>query len=77
MNNKELYKEFEYHCCIIHQNNFNQVTIHWQFLSDVIIIACNFENSFENLRLKREKNIKKYGDDYYYNPLREYGIYSI
>ena len=77
MSNKDNFRAFEYYCCVKHQQNFNEVTIHWLILPDYIIISCKFEESFENIRIKREKYEKKFGKNHHKNILREYGIDAV
>ena len=55
MSNIENFRLFELFCCNLHQNNYNEETIHWLRIPDFIIVACNIDESFESIRLKRER----------------------
>jgi superfamily II DNA or RNA helicase len=70
--NKKNYKDYEFACIKELQEKTNQIAVHWNHVSENMLIESGFLTSRYELRMKRKLTFELNGT--YYNLLGEYGL---
>ncbi len=70
--NKKYYKDYEFACIKAFQEKTNQIAVHWNHVSENMLIESGFLTSRYELRMKRKLSFESNGT--YYNLLGEYGL---